>query len=54
MGLKKVRLTIWPDRVVEVTDAEKLDLQRQGLILSTKKAAPTGTASTDNKKESAD
>lgn len=28
-----VRTTLWPDREVEVDDAEYLDLQRQGLLV---------------------
>jgi hypothetical protein len=31
--VNRVRTTLWPDRVLEVDDAELLDLQRQGLLL---------------------
>jgi hypothetical protein len=33
MAKHTVRLTLWPDRDIEVEGPELLDLQRQGLVL---------------------
>jgi hypothetical protein len=54
MGKTKVRTTIEPGRVIEVDDAELLDLDRQGLLKSYEggKGWKPEETDTDTKKES--
>jgi hypothetical protein len=32
--MRTVRLTIWPDRVMDISDAEYVDLSRRGMVLA--------------------